>query len=315
MSILPINFSATLARIRSRAVTLAAGGWQELGEITNYLLPNPLDPLALLPIATGRAAAGELSVLISTAAAVILFEVALRIVDDCADQDTADALDHVLGFGRAINVAIALNAVATRELSRQPKSNHNVNEVLDTYFQSFLRVCQGQDRDLLRPAADLKEYETIVSLKTVSAYAFATGITAQQVSRDPQVIALCIQCGQHLGWMTQILDDVEALWFPVLENVRELQKGTFPLLFGMEMQHPIAQKLKEIYQGDNTRIQICQLLDEMDVRHHLMHLALDHRDAALEKLNDVSLNPEGRQILQIWLDWWLQGADRLLQSL
>lgn len=314
MNELSVDLIDTLVRIRKQTVAMAEGSWSELGTLIDSILPDPLNPIALLPIATGKAVDGKLDELINVAAAVVLIDGSLRIIDDCADKDNPDALYESIGVGRSVNYAMALNTIAMRELWRFPLPSDRLEGLFNNYFTSFLQVCQGQDLDINKRINSLHQYEEIVKLKTVAAYEFAAVVGARITSSEPDVIALCSNCGAHLGWMTQILDDIEALWFPITEKNLEIEKLTFPLLLGLTLDHPNAQLLEKLcYEEEFDRIQICKLLDEMDVRTRLMNLALDHRDEAIESLSG-SFNPEGSTILRIWLDWLLRDGARLLEN-
>ena len=196
-----------------------------------------------------------------------------------------------------------------------PLPTDRVDGIIDNYFSSFLQVCQGQDNDINRSVSTLVEYEEVVKRKTVAAYEFAAVVGARAASADSTTIDLCAQCGEHLGWMVQILDDLEALWFPVMENDPEIERLTFPVLLGLTIDHPNAQTLERLYRAkEYDRPRICALLDEMNVRTRLMNLALDHRDKAIEILEHDSFNPEGGAILKLWLDWLMRDGTRLLES-
>ncbi|MEP0857170.1 polyprenyl synthetase family protein [Trichocoleus sp. DQ-U1] len=314
MNELSVNLIDTLVRIRNQAVAMSKGSWSELETLIDSILPDPLNPIALLPIATGKAVGGKLDELIHVAAAVVLIDGSLRIIDDCADKDNPDALYESIGVGRSVNYAMALNTIATRELWRSSLSSDMVKGLLNNYFCSFLQVCQGQDFDINKRINSLPEYQEIVKLKTVAAYEFAAVVGARIACSESNAIALCSNCGAHLGWMTQILDDIEALWFPITENSLEIEKLSFPILLGLTINHSNAHLLEKLcHEKEFDRIQICKLLDEMKVRTRLMNLALDHRDKAIESLSG-SLNPEGSQILKIWLDWLLRDGARLLKN-
>lgn len=313
MNELSIDLKEVLADTRMQAVAAAEGGWPELGRLMDSILPDPLNSFALLPVATGRAVGGKISKLTHIAAVVTLIDVSLRIVDDCADQDRTNALYLSVGIGPAMNYAMALNAVAGRELLGARFPAGGLGWLNGYYFSSFLEVCRGQDYDLNQRVATLEEYQEIVRLKTIAAYRFAAGVGAQVASSDISSITLCSKCGEHLGWMAQILDDIEALWFPLTVNIREVEKKTFPVLLGMTIDHPNAKRLDQLFDAEAyDRNQVCELLDEMGVRTRLVNAALDHRDAALKTLNEPH-NPEGKRILKLWLDWYLRDGARLLQ--
>lgn len=309
-----MDLALVLDSIRNRAVDMAQGGWSDLGNILDSALPNPLNPFALLPIATGTAVGGNIDDLIPVASAITLIDMALRIVDDSVDQDDNSALFHKIGVNRALNVAMALNTIATRELAYIQLPPDRFERVINGYFRAFLQVTDGQDQDLQGHATTLSQYQDIVRSKTVAAYEFASVIGAYVATSDTHAIARCSQCGIHLGWMTQILNDIAGLWFPLTKHDKEVRKLTFPVLVALSMNHPNAQKLKKHYRAkDYDRPQILALLDDMNIRTVLMTQALDHRDKALDALG-APLNLEGQAILQHWLNWFLSDGVTLLNS-
>jgi len=307
-----MDYATVLSEIRRQALIIAKSGWDELGELVDYILPNPLNPIAILPIATGIAVGGEVADLIPIAATVILTDVALRIADDCADQDDLDALYQSIGIGRAINCAMALNTTVVRHLLYLGLSPERLVSIFNNYCYSFLQVCHGQDDDMQKRVKTLSEYEELVKLKTVAAYEFAASVGSRVITSDSNAISLCSDCGIHLGWMAQILDDIEALWFPELESYREIEKITLPVLLGLSFEHPNSKLLQDMLNEESyKRLKICTLLDEMNIRRYLLDLALDHRDLAIKVL-DTCENSEGSKILKVWLDWLWRDGERLL---
>ncbi len=310
---LKLDLANILVQIRKRLVSVVEEEWQELGGVINNSLADPLQPTAILPIVTGIAAGGNIDDLIPVAASINLLSLSLRIVDDCIDMDKPNAFHVSFGVGRATNYAMALNAIAVREFMKFNLPSNKLEELLDYYFQSFIQVCQGQDRDS-HPVNTLDEYQEIVKFKTLRAYQFLTTIGSYLSSSDANIITFCSQCGMHLGWMIQILDDIEALWFPVVENIREVEKKTFPVLLGLTINHPNTKKLRDLFdRKEYDRIQICNLLDEMDIRARLMNIALNHRDKAIEIIEQLP-NPDGGKILNVWLDWFLRDGKQLLET-
>jgi geranylgeranyl pyrophosphate synthase len=209
---------------------------------------------------------------------------------------------------------MAINTIATREIFSLPISTESLSTIINDYFDSFIRVCQGQDLDLKKNISTIEEYQENVKLKTVKAYEFAAVLGARISSSDTQEIYKSSKCGIHLGWMTQILDDIEALWFPIIDKSIIKEKATFPILVGLKKDHPNAKILAKLCQlQEPKRLQICSLLDEMNIRTQLLHLALDHRDKAIESLNG-SISLEGSALLKIWLDWYLRDGARILAA-
>ncbi len=306
----PIDLVATLAAIRQCAVKLAAERWPELGTLLERCLPAPLNPMTLLPIATGLACAGTLEPLIDGAAALVLTDLALRIVDDCADADDPRALYLALGVGPAMSYALALNTIAGQVFARLADAHSSA--LLPQYADALLRVCQGQAADMQDAVATLADYRQVVAQKSVAAYGFAAQLGALLATHDPAQIARCTACGEHLGWMQQIFDDIEALWLPLDPACAELTKRTFPVLLGLES--PAAAELEQLLAaGAVEQHALCAALDALSVRPRLFQQALDHRDAALEQLGPP-LKPVGQSILQTWLTWLLRDGARLLDA-
>ena len=115
-----IDLIDVLAQIRRRVIAVATAGWPELGSIADSLFANPLSPFALLPICTSQAASGPLAPAVRAAAALLLIEQGMRIVDDCADGSAAGAVHSRLGVGRAMNLAMAFQTLGVRELESLP---------------------------------------------------------------------------------------------------------------------------------------------------------------------------------------------------
>jgi len=300
-----INLTDTIKDIRDKAVSIAGEHWAELGELVDSTLPDPLNPFVLLPIATGVAVGGQVDKLIPVASTVVLIDMALRIIDDCADQDSPHALYRSIGMGRSMNIAMAIQSVAARMLSRLELSSLKSNPLIERYYLTLFDVYQGQDYDMRATMTDLKGYQQIVELKTVKAYEFTTMIGAYVSTNNVALLKRCVLCGVHLGWMTQIVNDIVGLWLPENIGMSELQKKTFPIHLALSLNHPNTKILNEMYTSQNLDYnQILTLLDAMDIKTRLMHEALDHRDQALMLLDNMP-NPEGKVILEHWLNWYL----------
>lgn len=301
-----LHLPQVLAEVRQQAVDLGQSAWSELGTLVDTLLPDPMEPTALLPICTGMACGASCEQLVQPTAALVIMAASLRILDDCADEDNPDALYLSVGMGRAAHAAAALSLVSAGTFAGSGTF------LLEAYLQSYLRICQGQEEDIRGTARTLEAYCKVVESKTVVAFEFAALTGAWLSSSDELAITRCRQCGVHLGWMTQILDDIEALWFPDSYSDLDCGRLTYPVLYGMEIDHHQAPLLRELCAMEvyNTK-QICAVLDNMGVRHHLISLALDHRDSALKML-DAPLHGSGQSILQIWLDWVFRDVRYLL---
>ncbi|BDM83655.1 polyprenyl synthetase family protein [Acaryochloris marina] len=303
-----------LSEIRGKAVEIASHRWPELGSWLSIVLPNPLGVMALIPVGTGIGTGAQLEKIIRIAAAIVLVDLSLRIVDDCTDQDNPNALYIALGPGTAMNYAMSLNTIAACEFSKLSIADHHSNNLLSRYFNAFIDVCHGQDLDIKSQVNDLDDYKRIVNLKSIPAYEFSAVSGAYLSTSEERIIVQCSRCGAHLGWMAQILDDIESLWFPVNETLCEIEKKTFPILFGMFIDHDKKSLLNEVINNkEYDRRKICKILDEMSIRNILVNLALDHRDRGIESLNHLS-NDVGKEILQNCLAWYFRDGIRLLDD-
>ncbi len=307
-----LNLLGLLDEIRCQAIDWAKHGWVDLGSIVDEILPEPLDPSALLPIATGSACGTDRDLSIRLSAAMVLIALVLRIVDDSADRDNPDALYRSVGVDRSLNAALSLSAIVTHQLLRLPLLPHRHDRLLDHYFHSLMQVCSGQDQDIRHLSTQLSGYRKVVNAKTVSAYKFAAASSAYVGTDDVDKISKCEACGSSLGWMIQILDDIEAMWFP--DGPSDLLCGrlTFPVFYGFSLEVPQSQDLKRLCLDPRlNHTEILALLDEMQVRASLIQLALDYRDQALDSLGSP-MHPIGQQMLETWLNWLWRDGKRLL---
>ena len=294
-----------LDAVRKHAIDLVAkGGNNELAIIVNENLQNPLQVTVLFPFVSGKSLGINTSELIEIASCVLLSDMALRIADDCADKDNPYALYKRIGVGRSMNLVLLLTTISSNRFSAN-------NELRKGYHSSLINVCIGQEYDMTKLPADLDEYTEIVSLKTIAAYRYAFLSGALSHTNDENTIDTLTQCGEHLGWMAQILDDIETLWKP-LYNKEKLNTFTFPILYGLQLTHPKAITLRTLIQNPTPNsYEIYTVLDEMNLRHESMHIALDHRDQALQLLKD-NFPKEGANMLKIILDWLFRDAQLLL---
>lgn len=299
-----------LRAIRELAVAESTRAWPALGALLGEILPEPMDPLALVPVSTGQACGGSPSTLVPLAAAVALQAVALRILDDCADQDDERALHLSLGLGRAANAAAALDVIAESIFAGIPIARGRLDRLLTSRRAALIAVLSGQDRELEGTVSTLAEYEAVVADKTVAAFEFAAMAGALVAGADEDVVARCAAAGRNLGWMIQILDDIESLWFPDPAAVGPCRPG-YPLFSGL----PVGEaSLADEADGlPRARMALCAALDDLGVRSSLLSRALDHRDAAIE-LFGAPLDPAGAAIFVPLCDWMLRDGEQLLHG-
>jgi len=290
--------------VRASAVDLAFDAFAELGGRVDRALPRPLDSMFLLPFATCRAAGGDDSRVDRIAAALALQALGYRLLDDLADGD------HPAPFARGavVHVAGALQMVCTRALLTAELGRPELQRLVSRYLQSGLRVYEGQHRDAA-PVPTGAGYRDLVELKTVEAFRFLAAAGAVAAGAPPDAQERCEAAGRRVGWMVQILDDLESFF---LGEVSELARGRrlLPIWVALESDDDgeIAGLLAE-----GAEAELRRRLVERDVPAALMRRALDARDEARAALG-APLAPEGVALLDVWLDWTFRDAERLLAA-
>jgi geranylgeranyl pyrophosphate synthase len=309
------RLAATLDQIRARAVDSAADRWPELRGILAAWLPQPTDPQLALPLAAAVAVGAELEAAVPFAAAWALVCFSVRVLDDCADQDNPRALHLQIGLPRAFNLGTGGLLHAGAELGRLPGDRDRVIDVLRGYLDAGVQACAGQDRDLTAPPASLEAYLRLVEDKTACAFEFAAWAAARlHTDEEPQLRA-ARACGRHVGIMLQILDDLEACWFPVGLSDLGQGKRTLPLFFGLaRVDHPDRAELARIL-GSSVpwaeERRVLEILDAMDIRRRLVWAALQERDLARAAAAELP-RAEGAAILQTYLDWTFRDVAQML---
>lgn len=286
-----------LARVRALVLAGPAVDFPALAEI----LPDPLPRFVLLPLATCRAAGGSIEDGEPLAAAWTMVSFGVRILDDCADQDNPKAVHLHYGMGRALNLATALlNLAAWRMQQLTPPAARE--SIVEDYQRACLRVWAGQDRDIRGGVQTLADYLRLVEDKTACGFAFIGAAGARLATLDQAVVSACRACGYHVGLMLQLLDDLEACWFP--DGPGDLAQGklTFPVWFALAREHEHRDELRRLVeQPQHHEPRIREILDGLDMRRYLVWAALEERDRAVAAVSACP-EPAGRHILQAYLD-------------
>jgi geranylgeranyl pyrophosphate synthase len=309
------RLAGALAEIRAQAVASAPKRWPAQRELLGSWLPQPSDPQLVLPLATavGVGAALDAAVPFATVWALICFSV--RVLDDCADQDNPRALHLSIGLPRAFNLGTAGLLHAGAELGRLVGEPHRVADVLGRYLDVGVQACAGQDRDITAPPASLQDYLALVEDKTACAFSFAAWGGARLHTDHEPALRAAAACGRHVGIMLQVLDDLEAAWFPIgLSDLRQ-GKCTLPMFFGLaQVDHPAHRELTALLGAGvpwaNER-RVLEILDEMNVRRRLVWAAVKERDLARAAIAELP-NPDGAQLLGVFLDWTFRDVEPML---
>lgn len=298
--------------VRSQVLSSLPTWWGELGHLAHEILPNPLEPSSLLPMAACEAAGGERGRALAMCAAWTLIGASVRILDDCADADNPSGLDRAIGAGRAMNIATALMTQATGQLLMLPVPPKRRDRILSLFVASSMRVWAGQDRDMRGGIENLSEYLTLVNDKTGVGFAAACGAgTLCATDREADIVA-SYRCGLQIGTLLQLLDDIEALWAPDGPSDWCIGKTTYPVLAAIERSPEAGREIRALLKrGDRaeTEAQLLAVLDQLDMRRVTLAVALEHKRIAIRELEAVS-EAEQCGLMRGILDWVTRDIQR-----
>ncbi len=306
----PATVAQCLAEIRRCAVTSAPPAWPQLAAVINAVLADPLPPHMAIPLMMTQAAGGQLRDGVPFAVTWTLMSAAVRILDDCADDDNPRALHRQVGVGRALNYATALLQLATALLRALP-AEMGSDELIEEYAAASLQLASGQDRDLTGDIEDLAAYLRIVEDKTCAGYVFACYGGARVAGAPEPVLTACRQAGYHLGLVLQLLDDLESARLPGGDLAQG--KRTFLVWHGLAREeHPAAAELRRHALDpqaalDPQRIRL--LLHELEAPRSVLAAALEERRLAEAALSQC---PGDTSLLSSYFDFLFANAAALL---
>lgn len=296
----------SLVAIRQRALGIGLDAWPELGGDLQQVLPDPLDGFALLPVITAIAVGGPAARERGTAVAapIVLQALAFTILDDIVDDDREHSVPRRWGAARAATFAGTLQSVALGAVH-----GLRIPNLVEAWLAAAVRVHQGQEQDRRVDIGSLRDYRQVVQHKTVDAFAFAALAGAMAADPHSPSLEACQRAGAHLGWMIQLLDDLDAFWGPVGEA--ELARGlrTFPFWLGVERGVPEVRAWSADPGAAGALDRLRRGLDASGIRSDVLRLAADERDHAIQAL--AGLDPAASDGLSAWLDWLFRDWQRL----
>jgi geranylgeranyl diphosphate synthase, type I len=266
---------------------------------------------ALLPGLCCQAAGGDPHWADDVAAAWLLYYVAADLMDTVEDRDEPDAWWAGLGPGFALNVASGLYFSASQALNHlqfQPETKSAASEVTKSFYNSFLKMCNGQHADLLQAEPTLQQYWETASGKSGVFFSLACQAGARLAANNGTCLDGYAEFGHHLGLLVQILDDLDDFRSP---NVAD----SLPALSSLSRSLPLAYAL-EVYPeeiGVRLRDELrASRLDPQGARHTweliegsgaAMYMLAEmerHRTKALIALQRANpLEPAGEQLASL----------------
>ena len=229
------------------------------------------DGWALLPGLCCQAAGGDPDWADDLAGAWYLFYAAANLMDKVQDQDELDERWVKPGPGVALNAASGLFFTSSLLLDRLHDNEFTgprASVVIDEFYRGFLRMCNGQHKDLLCPQPGLENFWDIAAGKSGSFFSMACRSGARLATENSSKLDGYGKFGNSLGILLQILDE--------LEELRQLKCSNSP-----EAWLKFSRSLPVIYALEVLPASSAEQLQEN------LRIASENREAADESLEMI----------------------------
>ena len=169
-----------------------------------------------------------------------------------------------------------------------------------------LTLSAGQDSDLQQRSRTLSHYVELVARKTCPMTAFAISAGVRVAGAEAAAVEAARLCGHHIGFLIQLLDDLEAATHSTHHEFGSGHGLTFPVLVAMEAAPELAEAL----------VVKATAPDPGDIRRELARLGAGammvdlverHRAKALECAS--AFDRQG--FVEVWLRWVLRDVEPL----
>ncbi len=297
-----------LHEVRDQAVSAIPVWYGPLRRLVDDTLPKPPGVLTLLPLIGAKSSGGRLLDTIPLLTLWTLLVLAVRLLDDAADQD-GSGLYTKIGVPRTNNFGAALLIAAEEVIAKSTMSSRHKDLILTGYRHLLLRLSNGQERTLTSEHQSIDTYMKLIGDKTCHMTSFALVAGAQLGSPSSSELEAAELCGYHLGYVLRLVDDIEGVWFPAAgESVAK--KLTYPVLVAAHLDPGNAEALFRLASQDPPDLhQIRVVLDSLGVRGLVLRTIMQHRRRAEAAL---SLAPADCQaLLSAWLGWALKDINAM----
>ncbi len=162
-----------------------------------------------LPSLCCQAAGGDPQEADRVAAAWVLLYTAAHLFDSVQDGDPADPWWQALGPGPAINVATGLLTSAWLVLAQLEIQRPVVQQLIQDFQQTVLRMASGQQLDLTDPRPSLRSTWAVAEAKSGAFFGLACRSGARLAGAPQPITDHYGEYGFNLGLIVQIGDDLE----------------------------------------------------------------------------------------------------------
>ncbi len=253
--------------------------------------------------------------------------------DDIEDSDRErrhrPTLWAIWGVPLAINAGDALFALSRLALYRLLDggfSDRRVLELMRTYDETCLALCEGQYLDISferRSDVTVEAYLEMIAKKTAALLAASVKAGAVLATDDDEIGEAYYRFGHDLGMAFQMSDDVKGTFWsssesgkPEAGDVRK-RKKTLPIVWALEhasgadrerldviYRQPAPMDDREVAEpsavapmDDADVTEVLAILDRCGARDHAAAQARSYRDRALDRLERLPCRPEGKRDL------------------
>lgn len=240
--------------------------------------------------------------------------------DDIEDGDRErrhrPTLWAVWGVPLAINAGdalFALSRLALYPLLEGRFSERRVLELMRTYDETCLALCEGQYLDLSfeqRDEVSVEAYMEMIGKKTAALVGASVQAGAILATDDQAVIEAYRRFGYDLGVAFQIADDVKGTFWSAADSGKaeagdvRRRKKTLPVVWALSHADAAARKrLRALYARtperdgplrDEEIAEVLDILERSGARQHATAEARRYRDRALDQLDGLPCPTERR---------------------
>ena len=233
-------------------------------------------------------------------------------VEDASDQRHGrKTLWSIWGEAQAINAGDGMFALAYATLLRLSERGYDADRVLravQMLDSATLHLCEGQHRDLLGAGGrriSCTEYVDMIEGKSAELIATSCAMGALLGGGSEEDVSALYEYGRQTGLAFQIRDDVLGIWGDVAETGKpasdDLRAGkqSYPVVFALESaaseQRDALLDLLAKDTRDEEEIATARgLLEALGAREESERKALEHADAAIASLDQLSLRAKQR---------------------
>jgi geranylgeranyl pyrophosphate synthase len=267
----------------------------------------------ILPNLCCQAAGGQPHWADETTAAWLLYYVGAHIMDSIEDQDPPDEWWEIQGSGVALNVASAFYfsaAIALQDLYEQEQTQDIANEIITDFNFGFLKMCEGQQNDLVQTRPTLQQYWATAGAKSGTFFSIASRSGARLATEDASRIENFCKFGYHLGILIQILDDLEDLdpqnFRDLFSNPAQLYR-TLPFVYALEVSSQEELEMLESYfeseiMDEHLSSEVTGLLDKCGAGIYIHAEIQKHQERAIGALFEANPFSPAKEILTAKLE-------------